>query len=145
MYLSLPSVIAFAFFIIAFAFFKLNGTNINMMDDAYPLMVTQVVPTVLMVFFAAVMFDAILSSFNFFLNSTNTMYIMDIYKDFTQPDATDEQMVQHGKNWYHFCDYHNDCRTDGILSLSGTAHILRFVGYVGSASGTVRCVWGILL
>jgi len=90
MYLSLPGVIAFALF-------NLNGTQVSMMDDAYPLMVTQVVPTVLMGFFAAVMFGAILSSFNSFLNSINTMYIMDIYKDFIRPDATDEQMVQHGK------------------------------------------------
>lgn len=90
MYLSLPGVIAFALF-------NLNGTKVSMMDDAYPLMVTQVVPTVLMGFFAAVMFGAILSSFNSFLNSINTMYIMDIYKDFIKPDATDEQMVQHGK------------------------------------------------
>lgn len=90
MYLSLPGVIAFALF-------KLNGTTVNSMDDAYPIMVTQILPKPLMGFFAAVMFGAILSSFNSFLNSINTMYIMDIYKDFINPKATDLEMVKHGK------------------------------------------------
>ena len=90
MYLALPGVIAFALF-------KLNGTEVSMMDDAYPIMITQVIPAPMMGFFAAVMFGAILSSFNSFLNSINTMYIMDIYKEFIKPKATDLEMVQHGK------------------------------------------------
>lgn len=90
MYLSLPGVIAFALF-------KLNGTAVAGMDDAYPIMVTQVLPKPLMGFFAAVMFGAILSSFNSFLNSINTMFIMDIYKDFIKPEATDLEMVKQGK------------------------------------------------
>ena len=90
MYLSLPGAIAFALF-------KLNGTTVASMDDAYPTMITQVVPTVLMGLLAAVMFGAILSTFNSFLNSINTMYIMDIYKDFIKPEATDKEMIAHGK------------------------------------------------
>lgn len=90
MYLSLPGVVAFALF-------KLNGTSVASMDDAYPTMITQVVPTVLMGLLAAVMFGAILSTFNSFLNSINTMYTMDIYKEFIKPDATDKQMIAHGK------------------------------------------------
>ena len=90
MYLSLPGVIAFALF-------KLNGTTVSMMDDAYPTMVKQIVPWPVMGFFAAVMFGAILSSFNSFLNSINTMYIMDIYKDFIKPEATELEAVKHGK------------------------------------------------
>ncbi|MGN1014948.1 MAG: solute:sodium symporter family transporter [Butyricicoccus sp.] len=90
MYLSLPGVIAFALF-------QLNGTQVGTMDDAYPIMITQVVPGPIMGFFAAVMFGAILSSFNSFLNSINTMYIMDIYKDVINPNASEVQMVAHGK------------------------------------------------
>ncbi len=67
------------------------------MDDAYPTMITQVVPTVLMGLLAAVMFGAILSTFNSFLNSINTMYIMDIYKDFIKPEATDKEMIAMAK------------------------------------------------
>ena len=67
MYLALPGVIAYALF-------QLNGTEITMMDDAYPTMIMQIVPAPLMGFFAAVMFGAILSSFNSFLNSINTIF-----------------------------------------------------------------------
>ncbi|MGM9648608.1 MAG: solute:sodium symporter family transporter [Butyricicoccaceae bacterium] len=90
MYLALPGVIAFALF-------KLNGTSVEMMDDAYPQLITQVVPGPLMGFFAAVMFGAILSSFNSFLNSINTMFTLDIYKEFVKPDATEMEMVAAGK------------------------------------------------
>ena len=90
MYLALPGVIAYALF-------QLNGTEISMMDDAYPTMITQVVPAPLMGFFAAVMFGAILSSFNSFLNSINTMFTLDIYKEFIKPDANERQMVKIGK------------------------------------------------
>ena len=68
-----------------------------MMDDAYPTMIMQVVPAPLMGFFAAVMFGAILSSFNSFLNSINTMFTLDIYKEFIKPEANELQMVKIGK------------------------------------------------
>lgn len=90
MYLALPGVIAYALF-------NLNGTSVEMMDDAYPMMITQVVPQPLMGFFAAVMFGAILSSFNSFLNSINTMFTLDIYKDFINPKASEKEMVASGK------------------------------------------------
>ena len=90
MYLALPGVIAFALF-------QLNGTEISMMDDAYPNLITQVVPAPLMGFFAAVMFGAILSSFNSFLNSINTMFTLDIYKEFIKPKANELEMVKVGK------------------------------------------------
>ncbi len=90
MYLSLPGVIAYALF-------QLNGTTVSSMDDAYPTMITQVVPWPIMGFFAAVMFGAILSSFNSFLNSINTMFIMDIYTEFINPEATPDKQVKTGK------------------------------------------------
>ena len=91
MYLALPGVIAFALF-------QLNGTEISMMDDAYPNLITQVVPAPLMGFFAAVMFGAILSSFNSVLNSVNTMFTMDIYKEFINKNASESKLVSVGKN-----------------------------------------------
>lgn len=90
MYLALPGVIAFALF-------EKQGTQVSMMDDAYPQLVTQVVPAPLMGFFAAVMFGAILSSFNSVLNSVNTMFTMDIYKDFIKPSAGELELVSVGK------------------------------------------------
>ena len=90
MYLALPGVIAFALF-------QLNGTEISMMDDAYPNLITQVVPAPLMGFFAAVMFGAILSSFNSVLNSASTMFTLDLYRTAINPKASDMQCVKVGK------------------------------------------------
>lgn len=91
MYLALPGVIAFALF-------EKQGTQVSMMDDAYPQLVMQVVPAPLMGFFAAVMFGAILSSFNSVLNSVNTMFTMDIYKEFINKNASEKKLVSVGKN-----------------------------------------------
>ena len=90
MYLALPGVIAYAIF-------NIEGTQVSMMDDAYPALITRVVPQPIMGFFAAVMFGAILSSFNSFLNSINTMFTLDIYKEFIKPEANELQMVKIGK------------------------------------------------
>ena len=90
MFLALPGVIAYAIF-------NIEGTQVSMMDDAYPALITRVVPQPVMGFFAAVMFGAILSSFNSFLNSINTMFTLDIYKEFIKPEANELQMVKIGK------------------------------------------------
>lgn len=91
MYLALPGVIAFALF-------EIQGDQVSMMDEAYPQLVTQVIPAPLMGFFAAVMLGAILSSFNSVLNSVDTMFTMDIYKEFINRDASEEKLVKVGKN-----------------------------------------------
>ena len=91
MFLALPGVISYAIF-------ELQGTQVSMMDDAYPALVSQIVPQPLMGFFAAVMFGAILSSFNSVLNSVSTMYTMDIYKEFINKDASELKLVSVGKN-----------------------------------------------
>lgn len=91
MYLALPGVIAFALF-------EIQGDQVTMMDEAYPQLVTQVIPAPLMGFFAAVMLGAILSSFNSVLNSVDTMFTMDIYKEFIDPNASEQKLVKVGKN-----------------------------------------------
>ncbi len=90
LYLALPGVIAYALF-------ELQGNQVTVMDDAYPQLITQVVPAPLMGFFAAVMFGAIISSFNSVLNSVNTMFTMDIYYEFINKDASQEKLVSVGK------------------------------------------------
>lgn len=90
MYLALPGVIAYALF-------NIHGDQVSLMDEAYPQLVAQVVPAPLMGFFAAVMLGAILSSFNSVLNSVNTMFTMDIYREFIDRDASEEKLVAVGK------------------------------------------------
>ena len=90
MFLALPGVIAYAIF-------NIEGTQVSMMDDAYPALITRVVPQPVMGFFAAVMFGAILSSFNSVLNSASTMFTLDLYRTAINPKASDMQCVKVGK------------------------------------------------
>ncbi|WP_046756686.1 solute:sodium symporter family transporter [Kordia jejudonensis] len=80
--------------IIAFHLFQGNLANA---DEAYPELVTKVLPASLVGFFAAVLFGAILSSFNSALNSSVTLFGVDIYKEFINKEATEKQIVKAGK------------------------------------------------
>ena len=73
------------------------GETVLVKDMAYPLLVRAVLPSWLTGFFGAVMFGAILSSFNSGLNSMSTLFSVDIYKKMIKKDATDMQMVNAGK------------------------------------------------
>ncbi|MCB1359055.1 MAG: solute:sodium symporter family transporter [Maritimibacter sp.] len=81
--------------IIAYHLFK----DLDVADRAYPRLVTEVLPFPLRGFFAAVLFGAILSSFNSALNSSVTLFGVDIYRQHFRPDATDGQTVTAGK-WF---------------------------------------------
>ncbi|MDA0350104.1 MAG: solute:sodium symporter family transporter [Verrucomicrobia bacterium] len=87
LYLVLPGVIALELF----------GPNLSNGDLAYPMLVKEVLPTWLLGFFSAVMFGAILSSFNSCLHSASTLFGLDIYKNIIRKDATDKQVVKAGK------------------------------------------------
>ena len=94
-YLVLPGVIAYHLPSIQD---KLAAAGSSAIDFAYPALVSAVVPKPVMGFFAAVMFGAILSSFNSVLNSVNTMFTMDIYKEFINKNASESKLVSVGKN-----------------------------------------------
>lgn len=66
-------------------------------DTAYPMLVADVMPKWLLGFFAAVMFGAILSSFNSILNSASTIYALDIHRPVFNPKASDAHMVKIGQ------------------------------------------------
>ncbi len=83
----LPGVIAFYIF----------GDALEIPDQAYPMLVNKVLPTALIGFFAAVLFGAILSSFNSALNSSVTLFGIDIYKEYINKDAPERMVVKYGK------------------------------------------------
>ncbi|NNL83040.1 MAG: solute:sodium symporter family transporter [Winogradskyella sp.] len=85
----LPGVIAF----------HMYGGTLDNPDEAYPMLVTKVLPATLVGFFAAVLFGAILSSFNSALNSSVTLFGVDIYKSHFKNDATEKQTVKAGKTF----------------------------------------------
>ncbi|MEN8890173.1 MAG: solute:sodium symporter family transporter, partial [Wenyingzhuangia sp.] len=68
-------------------------------SDVYPKLVADVLPDIWVGFFAAVLFGAILSSFNSALNSCVTLYGIDIYKQFINKDAGDKEVVRKGKGF----------------------------------------------
>lgn len=80
--------------IIAFHIFKGDLANA---DEAYPMLVKAVLPVAFIGFFAAVLFGAILSSFNSALNSSVTLFGLDFYKEYINKDASEKQVVRAGK------------------------------------------------
>lgn len=76
-----------------------NVTDWGNGDIAYPMLVADVMPKALLGFFAAVMFGAILSSFNSVLNSASTIYALDIHRPIFNPAASDAYMVKVGQRF----------------------------------------------
>ena len=83
----LPGLIAFHMF----------SGGLEKADDAYPMLVNKVLPPSLLGFFAAVLFGAILSSFNSVLNSSVTLFGIDIYKQHINTKADEKTVVKYGK------------------------------------------------
>ena len=83
-----PGIIAFLVF----------GNTLEAQDLAYPQLLLTILPRPILGFFAAVMFGAILSSFNSVLNSASTIFAMDIYS-WARPNADDETVVRASKTF----------------------------------------------
>ncbi len=90
LYLVLPGVLAWHIF---------GDALLNSSDQAYPMLVNKVLPVWLTGFFAAVIFGAILSSFNSGLNSAATLFSVDLYKGWLRPSASEEDQVRIGKRF----------------------------------------------
>ncbi len=71
--------------------------NLENPDQAYPSLVKEVLPASFVGFFAAVLFGAVLSSFNSVLNSSATLFGFDLYKQYFKKDASEKQIVKAGK------------------------------------------------
>tara|TARA_R110002050_G_scaffold204522_2_gene340048 strand:+ start:40234 stop:41886 length:1653 start_codon:yes stop_codon:yes gene_type:complete len=85
--LVLPGMIAYHYF----------DNGLASSDLAYPELVRAVLPKPLVGFFAAVLFGAILSSFNSVLNSSVTLFGIDIYKQHINKEAPENVVVKYGK------------------------------------------------
>ena len=77
--------------------FHLFEGNLESSDSAYPMLVNKVLPPAWVGFFAAVIFGAILSSFNSVLNSSVTLFGIDIYKQHINKEADEKTVVKYGK------------------------------------------------
>jgi len=85
----LPGIIAYNMF----------GSELTDADASYPELVRRVLPGSLLGFFAAVLFGAILSSFNSLLNSSATLFGFDLYKKFFNREASEQTAVKAGKRF----------------------------------------------
>lgn len=88
----LPGVIAWHVF----------GNDLTNADAAYPALVRKVLPRAFLGFFAAVLFGAILSSFNSLLNSSSTLFGVDLYRQCFDKHASEKKMVKAGKVFAFF-------------------------------------------
>jgi SSS family solute:Na+ symporter len=86
-FLALPGIIAYL----------LYGNTIANPDMAYPSLVVDVLPVALSGFLAAVLFGAIMSSFNNALNASITLFTLDIYKPIFKPQAKENELIKAGK------------------------------------------------
>jgi len=71
--------------------------NLENADQAYPALVRKVLPGAFLGFFAAVLFGAVLSSFNSLLNSSSTLFGVDLYRQYFNNRASELKMVKAGK------------------------------------------------
>lgn len=84
----LPGIIGYYYY---------GDTLYDNQDTIYPLLVKKVLPLWATGFFVAVIFGAILSTFNSALNSAATIFSLDLYKKYINPAADDQRVVWIGK------------------------------------------------
>lgn len=84
---SFPGIIAFHIF----------GGTLAKSDAAYPALVSLVLPKYLTGFYCAVIFGAVLSTYNSLLNSAATLFCFDIYKPVFNPKMSDEKLIKTAK------------------------------------------------
>ncbi|ANQ63243.1 solute:sodium symporter family transporter [Staphylococcus equorum] len=77
--------------------FNLLGSKIKNPDNAYPLLVSELLPQWGYGLFGAVIFGAILSSFVGSLNSTATLFSLDFYKSVINKNASNKQVSRVGR------------------------------------------------
>lgn len=89
----IPLIVSFPG-VIAYHIFK---GQLAMGDAAYPALVSLVLPKYLTGFYCAVIFGAVLSTYNSLLNSAATLFCFDIYKPVLNPTVTDEKLIKVAK------------------------------------------------
>ncbi|MDP2235988.1 MAG: sodium/sugar symporter [Bacteroidales bacterium] len=73
------------------------GAELSKSDEAYPWLLTNIVPPGITGLAFAAIAAAVVSSLSSLINSTSTIFTMDIYKAFIKKDANDRQLVLVGR------------------------------------------------
>lgn len=99
-------------------------------DMAYPTLIRDILPTPVLGFFAAVMFGAILSSFNSVLNSSMTLFSLDVLPAISKKQRSDEQLIKIAKRF-------------GIVLCLASIAIAPFLMYLPAGISTfLNEMWG---
>ena len=77
--------------------YELYGDQITNGDQAYPILIKNLMPVGLRGFLLAALFGAVMSSLDSMLNSAATIFTMDIYKRHLNPDARPHTVVKIGR------------------------------------------------
>lgn len=77
--------------------FHLYGPGLGSIDEAYPRLISDVLPFWMSGFFLAVLLGAVFSSFNSLLNSAATLFALDIYAPARGREASDAELVRVAK------------------------------------------------
>lgn len=77
--------------------FQLFGDEIGNPDEAYPFLISRILPPELRGVMLAALTGAVMSSFNSMLNSASTIFTMDLYARHIRPDAEPGRLVRVGR------------------------------------------------
>lgn len=107
-----------------------DGGSLTDFDMAYPTLVKDILPTPVLGFFAAVMFGAILSSFNSVLNSSMTLFTLDVLPAISKKERTAAQNIKIAKRF-------------GIVLCLASIIIAPFLMYLPAGISTfLNQMWG---
>ena len=84
----LPGIIGFYYF---------GDQHYDQPDLIYPLLLKKILPAWMTGLFLAVLIGAVLSTFNSVLNSTATVFSLDVYQRYINPTANERKLVRVGK------------------------------------------------
>lgn len=87
-YIAFPGIIAFHLY---------GANNFENPDFVYPTLIRDIMPNFFVGFFAAVIFGTVLSTFNSVLNSSVTIFALDVYKPLLGKNRTDDEVIQRSK------------------------------------------------
>ena len=85
-----------AFYIVQYDETNLQST-INLADEAYPWFIKNFIPTGIKGLAFVALTAAVVSSLASMLNSTSTIFTIDIYRKYIKPDASDQRLVTIGR------------------------------------------------
>jgi len=110
---------------------SLYPDQIHAPDQAYPVLIRELVPAGLMGVILAALFGAVLSTFESLLNSAATIFSLDIYQRHLRPDAAPADLVRVGR-WATLALFLVGCIWAPVVGRAGSIfqYIQMFWGFI---------------